>query len=153
MYLCPVCGKEIENTICSACGFDKSCDFENYPTLSEVSSQALGISNLKETYENKQKKYISCKNCGGRTFYIDIESGGILCSECLNPIDGRYESKSHPHNSEEATTKQYTVEQAVQERKKFLILRNLMTRDLSCHDSTKYRCHNCISYLIKVISP
>lgn len=122
MYLCPVCGKEIENTICSACGFDKSCDFENYPTLSEVSSQALGISNLKETYENKQKKYISCKNCGGRTFYIDIESGGILCSECLNPIDGRYESKSHPHNSEEATTKQYTVEQAVQEAGKLLEL-------------------------------
>ena len=41
MYLCPVCGKEIENTVCSACGFDKSCDFEHYPTLSKVSSQAL----------------------------------------------------------------------------------------------------------------
>ena len=41
----------------------------------------------------------------------------------------------------------------IEERKKFFILRNLMTRDLSCHDSTKYRCHNCISYLIKVISP
>jgi len=59
MYLCPVCGKETENTVCSACGFDKSCDFEHYPSLSKVSRQALGITQLKNAYENKQKNYIS----------------------------------------------------------------------------------------------
>ncbi|MEE0763037.1 MAG: hypothetical protein UIM27_08775 [Acutalibacteraceae bacterium] len=90
MYLCPVCGKEIENTICSACGFDKSCDFENYPTLSEVSSQALGISNLKKTYENKQKKYISCKNCGGKSFYIDQETHECICLNCSEPLKGKF---------------------------------------------------------------
>jgi len=87
MYLCPVCGKEIENTVCSACGFDRSCDFEHYPTLSKVSSQALGISNLKKAYENKQKKYISCKNCGGKSFYIDQETHECICTQCSKPLE------------------------------------------------------------------
>lgn len=91
MYLCPVCGKEIENTVCSSCGFDKSCDFEHYPTLSKVSIQALGISNLKKTYENKQKKYISCKNCGGKSFYIDQETHECICTQCSKPLEIKHQ--------------------------------------------------------------
>lgn len=90
MYLCPVCGKEIENTVCSACGFDRSCDFEHYPTLSKVSSQVSVISNLKKTYENKQKKYISCKNCGGKSFYIDQETHECICLNCSEPLKGKF---------------------------------------------------------------
>ena len=68
MYLCPVCGKEIENTVCSACGFDKSCDFEHYPTLSKVSSQALGISNLKKLTKTNKKNIFPVKTAEAEPF-------------------------------------------------------------------------------------
>ena len=36
MFICPVCKTENETLLCKNCGFDGSCDFENYATLSMV---------------------------------------------------------------------------------------------------------------------
>lgn len=98
MYTCPICGEENPYYLCKGCGFDISCDYEHYPTLSKVNSQALVISNLKKTYENKQKKYISCKNCGGKSFYIDQETHECICTQCSKPLEIKYQDKSPVQN-------------------------------------------------------
>lgn len=123
MSTCPVCGRELQNAVCSVCGFDKSCDFEHYSTLSEVKSSVSSISNLKKTYEENQKKYLSCKNCGGKAFYIDIETHQCICLKCSKPLDGKY----HDTNQ---LQKQYERKNSIFDENDFgeLRVKNLHTR-------------------------
>lgn len=105
MYICPVCVNKTENQVCSICGFDISCDFEHYPTLSKVSASVSAISNSKQAYETNQKKYLSCKNCGGKAFYIDIETHECICLKCSKPLDGKYQYTEPPQKQNEYINK------------------------------------------------
>lgn len=91
MNICPVCGSKNQNTVCTICGFDTSCDYQSYPTLSKIDNSALAISGIKNTYENSRKKYLSCKNCGGMAFYIHSETHECICMHCLKPLEGKYQ--------------------------------------------------------------
>lgn len=62
MWICPVCGKESNQPFCSCCGFDRSCHYEQYPTLSkQVSAQA--VSARKAAYEASLLPK-TCPSCG-----------------------------------------------------------------------------------------
>ncbi len=47
MVKCPVCERENETLICVQCGFDRSLDYEHYPTLCTASG--VTVSARKET--------------------------------------------------------------------------------------------------------
>lgn len=115
MNICPVCANKNQNAVCPTCGFDASCDYESYPTLSKVNSFALTMSGIKNTYKNSLKKYLSCKKCGGKTFYIDGETNAVLCSNCLEPMEIFCQNKSLPQKEEQKETTKYTVQEAVKE--------------------------------------
>ena len=82
MNKCPVCGKENTGFVCSDCGFDLSCDFERFPTLSMVKSGSLSCSKLKTIREAKFKNVKRCEVCGGYTFYFDEEKYILTCPVC-----------------------------------------------------------------------
>jgi len=86
MYTCPICGKENPYYLCKGCGFDISCDYEHYPTLTNLNKVKPAISKYRKDYEDKLKKYLSCKNCGGRTFYVDSQTKDLICACCLTPV-------------------------------------------------------------------
>ena len=82
MNKCPVCGKENTGFVCSDCGFDLSCDFERFPTLSMVKSGSLSCSKLKTIKEAKFKNVKRCEVCGGHSFYFDEKKYLFICTAC-----------------------------------------------------------------------
>ncbi len=51
MQVCPICGTEYDDLRCTCCGFDKSQDFERYPTLQPVPKGMTSIAGRKAEYE------------------------------------------------------------------------------------------------------
>lgn len=87
MYTCPICGKESNDKICKSCGFDISCNYEHYPTLTFIDNLIPSVSRRRDNYKTKFKNYIYCKICGGRTFYADPETENLICSFCFTPVN------------------------------------------------------------------
>ena len=38
MWKCPVCDQENNATVCPRCGYDRTCDYEQYPTAFTVTT-------------------------------------------------------------------------------------------------------------------
>lgn len=72
MWICPVCATKSDGPFCSSCGFDRSCDYEKYPTFAKVSGQA--VSARKAAYEDSLRPK-TCPICGR-------ELSGDTCDYC-----------------------------------------------------------------------
>lgn len=48
MYTCPVCDTKSDTLVCPSCGFDSSCDYENHPTLQQLSVLPDAVSRRRE---------------------------------------------------------------------------------------------------------
>ena len=53
MWKCPVCDQENTSTVCPACGYDRTCDYEQYPTAFTVKG-ATPTRTLRRQWREKQ---------------------------------------------------------------------------------------------------
>ena len=90
MFICPVCKTENETLLCKNCGFDGSCDFENYATLSMVPENLKAVSSLKYERQKMLETYSLCPNCGGYTFYLNKKDFTCVCANCNTPLKDTY---------------------------------------------------------------
>ncbi len=90
MFICPVCKTENETLLCKNCGFDSSCDFENYATLSMVPDNLKAVSSLKYERQKMLETYSLCPNCGGYTFYLNKKDFTCVCANCNTPLKDTY---------------------------------------------------------------
>ena len=83
---CPVC--ETENNdeiiICGTCNFDRSLDYEHYPTLHQsLGKDAKTLSFYKRMYEAENAGGAhKCKQCGKKNFFYYAGTGALVCSNC-----------------------------------------------------------------------
>ena len=47
---CPVCENQNDSCVCRECGFDSSCDYENFRTFSLLNNEARSVSDYKKTF-------------------------------------------------------------------------------------------------------
>lgn len=90
MWNCPLCQTENSSMVC-ACGFDKSRDYEAYPTFGRLSPGLPSISGLTvEEDTGPRKAIVTCPNCG-QSAVIREGDAFPTCSKCdaspLNPAD------------------------------------------------------------------
>lgn len=64
MWICPVCDQKCVDNLCSRCGFDRSSDFEHFPTLQMAAVPAAAISQLQGSYRAKSMA-TTCLCCSG----------------------------------------------------------------------------------------
>ena len=53
MWKCPVCDKENTASVCPTCGYDRTCDYEHYPTAFAVTT-ATPTRTLRRQWQAKQ---------------------------------------------------------------------------------------------------
>lgn len=53
MWKCPVCDQENTATVCPTCGYDRTCDYERYPTAFTV-KRATPTRTLRRQWQEKQ---------------------------------------------------------------------------------------------------
>ena len=53
MWKCPVCDQENNATVCPNCGYDRTCDYEQYPTAFAVTA-AAPTRTLRRQWQAKQ---------------------------------------------------------------------------------------------------
>ena len=53
MWKCPVCDQENNATVCPRCGYDRTCDYEQYPTAFAVTT-ATPTHTLRRAWQEKQ---------------------------------------------------------------------------------------------------
>ena len=85
MWKCPVCEKwnsDDGELFCRSCGFDGSCDYVHYPTLTQLSGKPQAISALRKIQEDRQADFLHCSKCGGRAFFFNQKEGTLLCASC-----------------------------------------------------------------------
>lgn len=54
-YICAVCSAKISTPLCTDCGFDNSCNYEQYPTLQKIEKNTPSISHLKSQRNSNSK--------------------------------------------------------------------------------------------------
>ena len=74
---CPVCEKEMTGPVCD-CGYDRSRDFEMYPTFAPVPEGMESVAVLRDRLNN----LVRCEGCGGHTFVLNKKTGSLACSGC-----------------------------------------------------------------------
>ena len=74
---CPVCEKEMTGPLCD-CGYDRSRDFEMYPTFAPVPEGMESVAVLRDRLNN----LVRCEGCGGHTFVLNKKTGSLACSGC-----------------------------------------------------------------------
>ncbi len=94
MEKCLICKTKLNHNICPSCGFDESCNFESYYTISELPEMGgfHPISYYKTKWEEKCKKahknpankYLTCQNCGNNSFYFTDRI--LICTRCRHQI-------------------------------------------------------------------
>lgn len=82
MNKCPLFGTKNTGFICSGRGFDLSCDFERFPTLSKLERESLSLSKKKALRREKLKNSKRCEVCGGSSFYFDEKKYLFTCTVC-----------------------------------------------------------------------
>ena len=80
MWKCPVCDQENAATVCPACGYDRTCDYEQYPTAFAVTT-ATPTHILRRQWQAKQG---SAVNGGDRQ----------AAQGCQGYVDGRWLEKA-----------------------------------------------------------
>lgn len=79
MPKCPVCDTPSDHTICPACGFDRSRDYEHWPTFGPVRG-AVSAAGLRA--QRAPKDAMRCPECGGAAFTIRVPDGARRCQGC-----------------------------------------------------------------------
>lgn len=74
---CPICEKKLTAVVCD-CGYDRSRDYENYPTFAPVPRGLESIAVLRDRLNN----LVRCAGCGGHTFVLNRKDGNLACSGC-----------------------------------------------------------------------
>lgn len=104
MWTCPVCAKENNSLLCTQCGFDGSCDFEQYPSLSQPAEAFDSVSRRKKVILETEKNILHCPSCGKTQFSVDFERQQYLCVSCnhrfsINPNNDQREETRAPQNA------------------------------------------------------
>lgn len=84
MRTCSVCGNQTGESVCPICGFDESCNYECYPTLSAVPEGVEPVSGRAAAYAG----YWRC-SCGGNCFHIRPADARLVCTRCGAAADAR----------------------------------------------------------------
>ena len=58
MWKCPVCDQENNATVCPRCGYDRTCDYEQYPTAFAVTT-ATPTHTLRRAWQEKQSQALA----------------------------------------------------------------------------------------------
>ena len=84
MWICPVCDhKNTKNDCCSACGFDRSCSYEEFNTLASIKTGNQSIHLRKMEYRiRKHPDAFVCSKCGGIYFLLLGKDKKPTCANC-----------------------------------------------------------------------
>ena len=94
MERCPVCDRELQSAVCPDCGFDRSMDYESWPTLCRVPDGASAVSARRETLAGAFR----CPECGKNLFRFYPEEGALKCVSCryVYQIELKKQEKTDP---------------------------------------------------------
>ena len=78
MELCPICNTPLDSMLCPDCGYDRSRDFEHFPTFGFLSAPPEALSRRAAA----QADLLRCSRCGGRGFTLRISTRQLRCMGC-----------------------------------------------------------------------
>ena len=88
MWKCPVCDQEnTAATVCPACGYDRTCDYEHYPTAFAVTA-AIPTHILRRQWQEKQNPPVNGRN-RKRTVTVTQEQAAQGCRVTADYVDGQ----------------------------------------------------------------
>ena len=87
MWKCPVCDKENTATVCPTCGYDRTCDYERYPTAFAV-TDAKPTHTLRRQWQEKQNPPVNGRN-RKRTVTVTQEQAAQGCRITAGYVDGQ----------------------------------------------------------------
>ena len=88
MWKCPVCDQEnTVATVCPACGYDRTCDYERYPTAFAVTT-AKPTHTLRREWQKKQNPPVNGRN-RKRTVTVTQEQAAQGCRVTAGYVDGQ----------------------------------------------------------------
>ena len=79
MWTCSVCDSKNEKNIC-ICGFDRSSDYEKFPTLSPIPDNVNSAAALRSRRRKPGQKV--CPACGSVNFHLFDAQPRIRCAVC-----------------------------------------------------------------------
>ena len=88
MWKCPVCDQENNAaTVCPTCGYDRTCDYEQYPTAFAVTT-ATPTHILRRRWQEKQNPPVNGRN-RKRTVTVTQEQAAQGCRVTAGYVDGQ----------------------------------------------------------------
>lgn len=72
---CPICNRETDSLLCPGCGFDRSRDYEVFPTFAPLSGSRDARSRLRDGM-------LRCADCGCGEFRLLFSQGSLSCRRC-----------------------------------------------------------------------
>ena len=87
MWKCPVCDQENNATVCPTCGYDRTCDYERYPTAFTV-KRATPTRTLRRQWQEKQNPPVNGRN-RKRTVTVTQEQAAQGCRITAGYVDGQ----------------------------------------------------------------
>ena len=87
MWKCPVCDQENNATVCPTCGYDRTCDYERYPTAFTVTT-AKPTRTLRRQWQAKQNPPVNGRN-RKRTVTVTQEQAAQGCRITAGYVDGQ----------------------------------------------------------------
>ena len=88
MWKCPVCDQENNAaTVCPTCGYDRTCDYEQYPTAFAVTT-ATPTRTLRRAWQEKQNPPVNGRN-RKRTVTVTQEQAAQGCRITAGYVDGQ----------------------------------------------------------------
>ena len=88
MWKCPVCDQENNAaTVCPTCGYDRTCDYERYPTAFAVTT-ATPTHTLRRQWQEKQNPPVNGRN-RKRTVTVTQEQAAQGCRITAGYVDGQ----------------------------------------------------------------
>ena len=88
MWKCPVCDQEnTAATVCPRCGYDRTCDYEQYPTAFAVTT-ATPTHTLRRQWQAKQNPPVNGRN-RKRTVTVTQEQAAQGCRITAGYVDGQ----------------------------------------------------------------
>ena len=90
METCPVCGGRASfPKRCDSCGFDPSCDYERYRTLSPVLPKFAEPVSARAAKRKRQQQTVTvpagdlrCPKCGGAHLLFLVDELKFMCPDC-----------------------------------------------------------------------
>ena len=104
MWKCPVCDQENNATVCPRCGYDRTCDYERYPTAFTVTT-ATPTRTLRRQWQEKQNPPVNGRN-RKRTVTVTQEQAAQGCAAGRTGVVqllGRADDLSGVHAAEHDT--------------------------------------------------